>query len=632
MTVTVVDLAGQQLQVIDVSNPGTTPGLQIVAGPPGDTAIATTKVDKNTLAVDLFDHNVKPANSAATNASGFAAAVATGATSFFLRAGTYAIQLTEGGNLMSFASKNHIRIRGDNAVLNDTTTYTNDGPLTCMVKLDACNDFEISGVEYIGPVLGSPTTLLGYQGATFIRAINGCNGVKVDATLTNMRYGIHSGEYGDATKGNCKNFDLALRTTLCGYPVAVYLAENVNARIDCDGIHRAAYLAGVLGGTINARWKNQYIADTVVLVTDALVSGTDAAAQVAPPANPTTSRGCENLDIVSIDKGSTVWQSSSMCAGITLSRVDTANFRNLRFRVQTVTTNSVSTQVGGFRIVSDAKTVWSRYAFNFESTILLENVTLSGVLDHSAQSSLGNISSDLYVIAYESSGSHAATVRNLTLDQLVIRKSSTETRSDFVYCLGLVDAARVAGLKTDGVLELLTNATAPTTFVGSKLKSLTVSGVTGGSRVNLSGSEIDTLVYTGTPSNIFTQNTLIGGAGGLLKYSEQTLTLSGASTSWTAAIPQGAMLLAVQTRVQTTITGATSGWALGVAAEAARYGNFTSAAAGTTTGLRSYSATELYGRIYAAATDLQITPNGGSFTGGVVRIVITYLLFPNPTV
>lgn len=35
MTVTVVDLAGDQLQVIDVSNPGTTPGLQIVAGPPG---------------------------------------------------------------------------------------------------------------------------------------------------------------------------------------------------------------------------------------------------------------------------------------------------------------------------------------------------------------------------------------------------------------------------------------------------------------------------------------------------------------------------------------------------------------------------------------------------------------------
>jgi hypothetical protein len=70
---------------------------------------------------------------------------------------------------------------------------------------------------------------------------------------------------------------------------------------------------------------------------------------------------------------------------------------------------------------------------------------------------------------------------------------------------------------------------------------------------------------------------------------------------------------------------------MGVTAEAARYANFAGMTAGTTTGLRSYSATELYGRVYATATDLNITPNGGTFTGGVIRVVVTYLKFPNPT-
>ena len=53
---------------------------------------------------------------------------------------------------------------------------------------------------------------------------------------------------------------------------------------------------------------------------------------------------------------------------------------------------------------------------------------------------------------------------------------------------------------------------------------------------------------------------------------------------------------------------------------------------GTTSGVRNYLATEVGPRNYLANTDLVITPNGGSFTGGVVRVVITYDIFPNPTV
>ena len=90
------------------------------------------------------------------------------------------------------------------------------------------------------------------------------------------------------------------------------------------------------------------------------------------------------------------------------------------------------------------------------------------------------------------------------------------------------------------------------------------------------------------------------------------------------------MVLGVSTRVQTTITGAT-GYTVGVAAEAARYGNTNGITVGSTTNPIWNSATEINPRLYVAATDIVVTAKTSNFTGGTLRIIVSYIDFGLPT-
>lgn len=89
-------------------------------------------------------------------------------------------------------------------------------------------------------------------------------------------------------------------------------------------------------------------------------------------------------------------------------------------------------------------------------------------------------------------------------------------------------------------------------------------------------------------------------------------------------------MLGVQARVRASITGSTS-WDIGDAALTSRFGTYLNVAPATTQGTRSYAASEISPRYYRANTDLVITSRGGNFTGGVVRVVVTYMIFPDPT-
>lgn len=101
---------------------------------------------------------------------------------------------------------------------------------------------------------------------------------------------------------------------------------------------------------------------------------------------------------------------------------------------------------------------------------------------------------------------------------------------------------------------------------------------------------------------------------------EETLTgLSGASVNTTIQIPNRATVLAVNTRVTTAITGATN-FDIGVSGDTARYGDDVGIALDTTNiGITQHP------QGYYADTALVLTANGGSFTGGDVKIGIQYL-------
>lgn len=103
--------------------------------------------------------------------------------------------------------------------------------------------------------------------------------------------------------------------------------------------------------------------------------------------------------------------------------------------------------------------------------------------------------------------------------------------------------------------------------------------------------------------------------------------LSGASSTFSAAIPAGARLVGVCARVTTTITGATS-WKLGTVADDDNFGATLALAAGTTTTHASYTAV-LSDSV--AARDVVVTANGANFTAGVVKVYVSYFEAPAPT-
>ncbi|SET83724.1 DUF2793 domain-containing protein [Oceanicella actignis] len=89
-------------------------------------------------------------------------------------------------------------------------------------------------------------------------------------------------------------------------------------------------------------------------------------------------------------------------------------------------------------------------------------------------------------------------------------------------------------------------------------------------------------------------------------------------------IPAGAIVMGVTARVIGAIGGVT-GWSLGVAGAPTRYG------AGLPTALNAAAAAGCGGPLaYPQATPLRLTPEGGDFAGGQLRIAIHHLTLTVP--
>lgn len=104
---------------------------------------------------------------------------------------------------------------------------------------------------------------------------------------------------------------------------------------------------------------------------------------------------------------------------------------------------------------------------------------------------------------------------------------------------------------------------------------------------------------------------------------ETLVTLSGSSTTASIPIPANCIVLAVGARVVTAITGAPS-YEVGVSGNLTQFGSALAIGAGSTNfGLIGPTA-------FYTNTNLIITATSGSFTGGQVRLSISYLL-ANPS-
>lgn len=89
--------------------------------------------------------------------------------------------------------------------------------------------------------------------------------------------------------------------------------------------------------------------------------------------------------------------------------------------------------------------------------------------------------------------------------------------------------------------------------------------------------------------------------------------LSGSSVSTALTIPAGALVIGVSARVTTAINGAI-GFALGIAGEPSAFG------AGFGIGAGSLAQLPIPPRAFALATPVRVSAEGGSFTGGALRL------------
>ena len=102
--------------------------------------------------------------------------------------------------------------------------------------------------------------------------------------------------------------------------------------------------------------------------------------------------------------------------------------------------------------------------------------------------------------------------------------------------------------------------------------------------------------------------------------------MSGATITASSLIPAGSIVLSVDVRVTTLITGATT-FDIGDGSDVDRWGKDIAVAANTTTDLTDLTGTSgaIFLPIFTAANDVVLTGVGGSFTAGAVRITVHYL-------
>lgn len=104
-----------------------------------------------------------------------------------------------------------------------------------------------------------------------------------------------------------------------------------------------------------------------------------------------------------------------------------------------------------------------------------------------------------------------------------------------------------------------------------------------------------------------------------VEHKTQDVTVSsGAFVDSTIFIPDRSIVLTVNVRVMTAITGATS-FGVGVAGDTTKFGNFIGI------GLDSTNIGIIGPTAYYANTPIRLTANGGNFTGGVIRTTMQYL-------
>lgn len=521
--------------------------------------------------------------------------------------------------LATFATGD-IELFGNGAAFIDNTDYSTTvasfNPL--FVLTGEVTSFK-SNISHIGLQIPSMETRIGYRGATYVYSKGANKNIELNCYLENTRYGILAGNYADPSLGGTKHVRVNLNCKNVGYPVATYLADDIEAYITGEGFHRASYIAGARYARVTALVKNFYIAQVAVLFTDAK-TGTG------------TSRGCSDVKCHVVDMGSSTYVNNSYLCGISLSRVDTGTvYDDVELNATLVATDSVATKLGHSIINSTVKNILPNdYPLNWTSGITLNRIKISGLIDRSAQTVAEHDVGEVYMLT-EDGATNFAKVSQINVTDLEYRAGSgSKPRTFLMLNRGLKDKAFFNNVNFPNNARFLygSNNTSMTHFDKCKILGLSTTSTDQLPNTTCTFDSCD--VYGGTDYiNILNKvflNTPIGSiATSSIKTLSQDLTLTGASVQWSGAIPIHSTVLAVRVKLLTDITGST-GFTVGDTATPTKFFNSNTTTTGTTLSVSNMpAATVPY--VVTGTNNIVVTSKTSNFTGGSIRIVVDYINF-----
>jgi hypothetical protein len=535
--------------------------------------------------------------------------------------------------LATFANGD-IEIYGNGAAFIDNTVYSTTvasfNPL--FVLTGGVTSFK-SNIAHIGLQIPSMSTQIGYRGATYVYSKGANKNITLNTYLENTRYGVLAGSYSDPSLGGTKCIRGALRCKNVGYPIATYLADDIEMEISGDGFHRVHYISGCNHARIRTLTKNYYIAPIAHFYTDALISSG-------------VSKGCTDCKTEAIDQGSTQYVANSYLLGIALSRVDPNTvFNNIELSGKVTAKNGQAEKLGLATIVSSVRTVQPSYPTNWTDQILLNNIKIIGTVDRAAQSTEEHGFSDLYLACTDDlsipGNLYFPKITNLFIDFNYLAGTGNKPRGFWWFLEGLQDVANVRlNAKNSGLNVIRSNTTSIIKFDNSSLIGVDLSN---SASLTSAMEFINSDIYGGNtylplPNKRFS-NTKVGGSypdtGVLIKTLTNEITLTGASVTWANALPIHAMILGVTFVITQAITGST-GLFVGDGTTVGKFANSTLISVGAGIGLSNAPASTFpyitpgTRNIVATARD----SGGGTsstFTGGKIKIVVNYIEIPIPS-
>lgn len=351
-----------------------------------------------------------------------------------------------------FTNQKGISIKGNNATILDKSSYAQE-TLVNIFGFTNCSDIVID-LNYKGLPVSDPNTELSRLGCSFLYFETNCKNIDIKTKLENCRYGVRSGDYLNPVYGYCENFNINLEAKMIGYPIALYLSNNVKANLKTDGTVRSTYLAGVENANIKVSSKNYYTTAIQNLMTNSVTTYNTVQSEQR-------ARGCSNINLDVTDEGSTQFIDYSVLIGLALQWVaQGTEYNDITAKYYVKSSDTLSTKVGGFMLSSTAKDTRTEYLFNWEPYIKIKNLKITGIIDRTGQTKATNSSGELFIKAFDDADTtfvHCPEITNLTLENTVFMKGSVQSQPLYVAVPNLKDVIQISGLVANGI-NMLANA------------------------------------------------------------------------------------------------------------------------------------------------------------------------------